>query len=116
MVTAQSPIGSGFGAATTAAEVLRGVDLSGRLAIVTGGYSGVGLATTQALIAARARVVVPARDEAKARARLYALPTVEIDELDLMDPGSIDRFAARRLARDRGWTFWSTPPGSGILR
>jgi len=48
MVTAQYKIGSGFGAKTTAAEVLQGVDLRGRLAVVTGGYSGLGLATTRA--------------------------------------------------------------------
>jgi len=38
--TSQNPIHSGFGAATTAAEVIRGMDLSGKTAIVTGGYSG----------------------------------------------------------------------------
>ena len=40
MPTLQKPIGSGFGAAATAADVLKGLDLSGRVAIVTGGYSG----------------------------------------------------------------------------
>jgi hypothetical protein len=59
--SAQHPVGSGFGAATTAAEVLEGIDLSGRLAVVTGGYSGIGLETTRALAGAGARVVVPAR-------------------------------------------------------
>jgi hypothetical protein len=38
VTTAQHKIGSGFGATTTATEVLRGIDLSGKLAIVTGGY------------------------------------------------------------------------------
>jgi hypothetical protein len=45
--TPQHPIGSGFGAATTAAEVTYGIDLSGKTAIVTGGYSGIGLETTR---------------------------------------------------------------------
>jgi hypothetical protein len=40
--TAQHKIGSGFGAETTAAEVLAGLDLTGKLALVTGGYSGIG--------------------------------------------------------------------------
>jgi hypothetical protein len=38
----QQPIGSGFGAASTATDVLQGKDLSGQVAIVTGGYSGLG--------------------------------------------------------------------------
>jgi hypothetical protein len=43
MGTQQHGIDSGFGAESTTSDVLRGVDLSGRLAIVTGGYSGLGL-------------------------------------------------------------------------
>lgn len=45
----QVPIGSGFGPHTTADEVLAGLDLSGKRAIVTGGHSGLGLETTRAL-------------------------------------------------------------------
>lgn len=37
MTNSQHPIGSGFGARTTAREVLAGIDLTGRYAIVTGG-------------------------------------------------------------------------------
>ena len=61
MTTPQHPIGSGFGYRSTAAEVLEGIDLAGRLAIVTGGYSGLGLETVRALSGAGAEVVVPAR-------------------------------------------------------
>jgi hypothetical protein len=39
MRTPRAPIGSGFGAATTAAEVIRRRDLTGKVAIVTGGWS-----------------------------------------------------------------------------
>jgi NAD(P)-dependent dehydrogenase (short-subunit alcohol dehydrogenase family) len=49
MTTPQRPIGSGFGAESTAEEVLHGIDLTGRTALVTGGYSGIGLETTRAL-------------------------------------------------------------------
>ncbi|PFG50888.1 hypothetical protein ATK36_6147 [Amycolatopsis sulphurea] len=59
--TSQHPIGSGFGAESTATEVLEGLDLSGRLAAVTGGYSGIGLETIRALAVAGAHVLVPAR-------------------------------------------------------
>ena len=61
MTTPQRPIGSGFGYRSTAAEVLEGIDLGGRLAIVTGGYSGLGLETVRALSGAGAEVIVPAR-------------------------------------------------------
>ena len=49
MTTEQKPLKSGFGAKTTAREVLVGRNLAGKTAIVTGGYSGVGLETTRAL-------------------------------------------------------------------
>ena len=49
MTTPQEPIGSGFGAASTAADVVRGIDLTGRTAIVTGGYSGLGVETVRVL-------------------------------------------------------------------
>ena len=45
----QTPIGSGFHNKSTAAEVIEGIDLSGKNAVVTGGYSGIGLETVRAL-------------------------------------------------------------------
>ena len=65
MPTPQVPIGSGFGAASTAAEVIAGRDLTGKTIVVTGGYSGVGVETVRALRSAGAKVIVPARDSAK---------------------------------------------------
>lgn len=91
--TPQHPIGSGFGAATTAADVIRGVDLSGKTAIVTGGYSGIGLETTRTFVSAGAKVVVPARDLSKAETALAGISNVTVEKLDLMDPVSIDTFA-----------------------
>ncbi|MEU3980723.1 oxidoreductase [Streptomyces sp. NPDC026672] len=101
MSTPQQPIGSGFGAASTAEDVVRGIDLTGRVAIVTGGHSGIGLETTRVLRAAGAEVVVPARDPERARAALADVPGVEIGRLDLMDPASVDEFAAKFLAGGR---------------
>lgn len=101
MPTPQRPIGSGFGTASTATDVIKGVDLYGRVAIVTGGYSGIGLETTRALRSAGARVVVPARDHDKAVTALDGLDDVEIEAMDLLDPASVDGCAQRFLASGR---------------
>ncbi|MDW5324319.1 SDR family NAD(P)-dependent oxidoreductase [Plantactinospora sp. KLBMP9567] len=101
MPSPQRPIGSGFGAASTAGEVIEGIDLSGRTAIVTGGHSGLGLETTRALRSAGATVVVPVRSPDRARDMLAGIDGVEIDQLDLMDRASIDAFADRFLATGR---------------
>jgi NAD(P)-dependent dehydrogenase (short-subunit alcohol dehydrogenase family) len=61
----QAPIHSGFGPTTTVGEVLEGNDLTGKVAIVTGGYAGIGLETTRALAKAGATVIVPARTQTK---------------------------------------------------
>ncbi|HEX8975594.1 MAG TPA: SDR family NAD(P)-dependent oxidoreductase [Solirubrobacteraceae bacterium] len=97
MTTAQHEIGSGFGARTTAAEVLAGIDLSGRLALITGGYSGIGLETTRALAGAGARVLIPARRPAAAREALTGLDTVRVETLDLGDLRSVATLAAKLL-------------------
>ena len=101
MSTAQHRIGSGFGATSTAEDVLKGVDLTGRLAIVTGGYSGIGLETTRALTEAGAHVVVPARRRETAEEALSGLEGTEVDELDLGDLESVRGFAGRFLASGR---------------
>ncbi|MHA7685312.1 oxidoreductase [Cupriavidus sp. PET2-C1] len=98
MSTLQAPIGSGFGPASTAAEVITGIDLTGRQVVVTGGYSGIGVETVRAFRSAGATVLVPARDMTKAREALRDIPGVILSEMDLLDPASIDRFAERVLA------------------
>ncbi|GGV04438.1 oxidoreductase [Streptomyces filipinensis] len=101
MSTAQHKTGSGFGATSTADDVLRGIDLTGRLALVTGGYSGIGLETTRSLVRAGARVVAPARRPVTAEQALAGVPGVELDELDLGDLESVRGFAERFLASGR---------------
>jgi NAD(P)-dependent dehydrogenase (short-subunit alcohol dehydrogenase family) len=101
MSTAQHKIGSGFGATSTADDVLHGIGLGGKLALVTGGYSGLGLETTRALVKAGARVVVPARRVSVAREALAGLDGVEVDELDLGDQDSVRGFAERFLTSGR---------------
>jgi NAD(P)-dependent dehydrogenase (short-subunit alcohol dehydrogenase family) len=100
--TEQRPIGSGFGARTTAAEVLDGIDLTGKTAVVTGGYSGLGLETVRALAHAGARVVVPARRPQAAEEALAAASIdAEVDALDLADLDSVRGFAERFLDSGR---------------
>ena len=95
MTTAQSPIGSPFGYRSSAAEVIAGINLTGQVALVTGGYSGLGLETVRALAGAGARVIVGARRPEVAAGDLAGVAgAVAILPLDLSDPASIDRFAA----------------------
>jgi NAD(P)-dependent dehydrogenase (short-subunit alcohol dehydrogenase family) len=99
--TPQAPVGSGFGPASTTADVIKGIDLTGKVAVVTGGYAGLGLETVRTLTAAGAQVLVPARDTDRASAALKRIDGVEIESMDLLDPDSIDAFASRFLAVDR---------------
>lgn len=101
MTTKQAPIHSGFGARTTAREVIGNRRLDGTIAVVTGGYAGVGLETTRVLSAAGATVIVPARTPDKARAALAGIERVELEHLDLFEPASIDAFASRFLESGR---------------
>ncbi|AKT40794.1 SDR family NAD(P)-dependent oxidoreductase [Chondromyces crocatus] len=101
MRTPQAPIPSGFDAFTTAADVLRGVDLRDKTAIVTGGYSGLGRETVRVLLLAGARVIVPTRDVPRAKAALAHIDGADVQPMDLLDPASIDAFAARFLATEQ---------------
>ncbi|MBN9482117.1 MAG: oxidoreductase [Bacteroidetes bacterium 43-93] len=94
----QQPAGSGFNAKSTAKDVIKGVDLTGKIAIVTGGNTGIGLETTRTLAAAGATVIVPARDMDKAGKNLQGISNVEIEHMDLISPASIDAFANKFLA------------------
>ena len=97
MTHKQYPIGTGFTPASTADEVLAGLDLSGKTAIVTGGHAGIGLEVTRALAKAGARVVVGAREPSRAVNNIVGIERAEVDHLDLLDPVSIDGFAKRQL-------------------
>lgn len=89
----QQPLNSGFGPTSTTSDILDGKDLRGTTAVVTGGYSGLGLATTRALIDAGARVIVPARRLAVAQEALRGTEGVDIVELDLADIDGVRRVA-----------------------
>src|SRR3954471_12154777 len=98
MTTAQAPLPSGFSFESTAVDVLGHRTLHDKIAVVTGGYAGIGLETTRVLAGAGATVVVPVRSPDKARAALAGIPRVELIPLDLADPVSIDAFAQAFLA------------------
>jgi NAD(P)-dependent dehydrogenase (short-subunit alcohol dehydrogenase family) len=93
MDTEQEPLNSGFGPQTTAEEIVSGLDLQGKVIVVTGGHSGIGLETTKVLSNAGASVFVGARDLVKAQAAVSKLQNVKVLQLDLADPGSVDHFA-----------------------
>ncbi|WP_036381142.1 SDR family NAD(P)-dependent oxidoreductase [Muricauda sp. MAR_2010_75] len=97
----QKSIGSGFDAKSTTSEVIKGIDLSGKIAIVTGGNTGIGLETTKTLAAAGATVIVPARDINKAKKNLQGIENVELETMDLMHPESVNAFAEKFLTSDR---------------
>ena len=90
----QTPLGSPFGAKTSATAVVEGLDLCGKNIIVTGGYSGIGLETVRALAGRGACVMVPARRREVARQALGSVAgDVNIASMDLGDLASIRRFA-----------------------
>ena len=97
----QHPIGTGFTAASTADDVLAGVDLSGKNVVVTGGHAGIGLETTRALAKAGASVTVGSREPARAARAVAGIARVDVSQLDLFDPKSIDAFAGRWLESRR---------------
>lgn len=99
-MTDQTPIASPFGMRSTALEVIDGIDLSGKTALVTGGYSGLGLETVRALASAGAKVFVAARRPDTAKADLTGVEgDIAILQMDLSEPASIDAFAQELAAR-----------------
>jgi len=82
-----------FGFTSTANEVLAGVDLTGKRAVVTGGATGIGRETTRALAAAGAEVTIATRNVAAARRLADELAgNVQAAMLDLADLDSVDTF------------------------
>lgn len=98
----QQKIGSNFGPKSEPEEVLAEIDLEGRIAVLTGGYSGIGLETCKALAAAGVRVYVPVRDPDKAATNLEGVKgDVVTVPMDLADLASVQSFADRFLEREQ---------------
>jgi NAD(P)-dependent dehydrogenase (short-subunit alcohol dehydrogenase family) len=85
-----------FGFESTALEVVEGIDLTGKRAIVTGGASGIGVETVRALASAGAEVTIAARDVAAAERVATDTGAIGVSYLDLSNLESVDAFA-------RGW-------------
>jgi NAD(P)-dependent dehydrogenase (short-subunit alcohol dehydrogenase family) len=91
----QKPIKSGYGPDCAASEIMRGVELHGKTAVVTGGYSGIGLEVVKALTFAGAQVIVPARNVAKANEALASAGiAAAVVRMDLADLASVYECAA----------------------
>jgi NAD(P)-dependent dehydrogenase (short-subunit alcohol dehydrogenase family) len=94
-----------FGATTTADEVLDGIDLSGKLVVITGGASGLGMEAARAMATKGAHIVIPARDMAKGEAAAQEIRSatgndqIEVMELDLGSMASIRAFSEAFLAK-----------------
>ncbi|MCS4092676.1 NAD(P)-dependent dehydrogenase (short-subunit alcohol dehydrogenase family) [Rhizobium sp. BK176] len=95
----QKPLLTGFGPAMSAMEVARDADLTGRVAVVTGGSSGLGLETVRALALSGASVHVAALDPVAARAALRGIDKVDVWPIDLADETSVKAFANTFLDR-----------------
>ena len=95
----QKPIASPFDGRTQAEEVIAGVDLAGKTAIVTGAASGIGVETARALASAGARVVMPVRSREKAEVVAADIRAstgnrnVEVADMDLAHYASVRAFA-----------------------
>ena len=89
----QKPIDSGFNSKSNAHEITKDVDLNGKIAIVTGGYSGIGLETTRELVSSGAEVIIPAKRTDVAIKNLEGIvPKENVIEMDLSDLNSVKNF------------------------
>ena len=89
----QKPINSGFNSKSNAHEITKDINLNGKIAIVTGGYSGIGLETTRELVSSGAEVIIPAKRPEVAINNLEGVVSKEnIIEMDLSDLNSVKNF------------------------
>lgn len=95
----QQPIASPFDGRSQAEDVIKGIHLIDKTAIVTGGASGIGVETVRVLARAGARVVMPVRnrlagEKVAAEIRVSTGNTdVLVADMDLADYGSVRAFA-----------------------
>ncbi len=94
-----------FGEQSTTDEVLEGIDLTGKVAIVTGASGGLGEETARALAAKGASVTIAARDMARAEKTAAGIREstgnhqVDVGEMELDKPDSVRAFASDWLSK-----------------
>ena len=89
----QKPINSGFNSKSETSDILSEINLSDKVAIVTGGYSGIGLETTKGLVLAGAKVIIPAKRPEIAFKNLNGIVSEDnIIKMDLSDLNSVKEF------------------------
>ena len=99
-MTSNHPVSTPFTAASTAAEVVDGIDLTGRRVIVTGGASGIGIETARALAGAGAEVTLAVRNTSAAQpvaediVATTGSKQVLVAPLGLADQASVASFVA----------------------
>ena len=112
---------NGFGAKSTADEVLSGVDLKGKRFLVTGASSGIGLETARSLVARGASVVGAVRNLAKAEAATAVVRdaasqsggSLKLIEVDLASLQSVRACADKLL--DDGGPFDAIVANAGVM-
>ena len=88
----------------TAFDVVKNIDLSGKVFLVTGGYSGLGAVTVKALLKAKAKVIIVGRNKASQDKFVqellvnkdFEVSPNQIDAeytMDLADLSSVSKFA-----------------------
>lgn len=102
-----------FGATSTTDDVLEGIDLTGKRALVTGVSAGLGVETARALASHGAKVVGTVRDLEKGRAATAGIPGIELVEMDLASLASIRK--ASEALNAKGETFDLVIANAGVM-
>ena len=97
----QTPLPSPFGHDSTAMDVVQGVDLRGKIAVMTGAHSGTGRETAKALAHAGATIIALARDVDRAKESSRDIPSAKVEYVDLLQPDSINAFTTRYVESGR---------------
>ncbi|MGV8872834.1 MAG: SDR family NAD(P)-dependent oxidoreductase [Rhodococcus sp. (in: high G+C Gram-positive bacteria)] len=87
------------------------INLSGKVAVVTGGSGGIGMATVSQLLSAGAHVVVADRDEAKPRDAAENLPCTYI-QLDIRDSQAVDNAVLGIVDKHKRLDIWVNNAGA----
>src|SRR5580698_5924869 len=94
--------------------------LGGRVAVVTGGGQGIGLACAEALGEAGARIVIADRDPKVAETGCASLRALgyetEVVIMDVTDPGASPKWRINSRRSTERSISWSTMPASRAAR